>query len=314
MRLQNNPKFRNAPHICLEYNGKSSGHPLERLNHSKGLYLWHGIDTIPAGVTARKNEARLFTAHPLLSKIDKFMVGIPVLAQKLVSIQATIISKSLPEFEGKISDKLAAHLDELNRLPQHLSSVTEALTTFMCIRDSMGRVWDYIEKIVTEVLMHHCENYPQLQSSTRRASQNLIAKKKNESVDWVKEITVTEKQCNPGYLATYNKLMGQQQALIEIMNDPEKGSVGNLKGLGEVDIGLGVVQQAFELKMRIVAYWKIVLMRLVDLMALHIMFSIQNMINKDMEQERVQEMMAPQSGGIERYLMNRRSLQRHAVG
>ncbi|KAF3644167.1 hypothetical protein T459_26192 [Capsicum annuum] len=103
------------------------------------------------------------------------------------------------------------------------------------------------------------------------------------------------------------------------MNDPEKGSVGNLKGLGEVDIGhlrnhLGVVQQAFELKMRMIAYWKIVLMRLVDSMALHIMFSIQNMINKDMEQEIVQEMMAPQGGGIERYLMNRRSLQRNAVG
>ncbi|KAA8532399.1 hypothetical protein F0562_032432 [Nyssa sinensis] len=36
---------------------------------------------------ARMEEVRLFDAHPLLSKIDKSMVGIPVLAQKLVQIQ-----------------------------------------------------------------------------------------------------------------------------------------------------------------------------------------------------------------------------------
>ncbi|PHT84886.1 hypothetical protein T459_13329 [Capsicum annuum] len=27
------------------------GHPLERLDHSRGLYSWHGIDTLPAGIT-----------------------------------------------------------------------------------------------------------------------------------------------------------------------------------------------------------------------------------------------------------------------
>ncbi|CAN4109490.1 unnamed protein product [Withania somnifera] len=56
------------------------------------------------------------------------------------------------------------------------------------------------------------------------------------------------------------------------------------------------------MKTRIIAYWKIVLMRLVDSMALHIIFCIQNMVNKDMEQEIVQELMAPRGGGIERML------------
>ncbi|KAK4345804.1 hypothetical protein RND71_035980 [Anisodus tanguticus] len=54
--------------------------------------------------------------------------------------------------------------------------------------------------------------------------------------------------------------------------------------------------------MRMIAYWKIVLMRLVDSMALHIIFSIQNMINKEMEEEIVQDLMAPNIGGIERML------------
>ncbi|KAM3339923.1 hypothetical protein P3S68_029793 [Capsicum galapagoense] len=94
---------------------------------------------------------------------------------------------------------------------------------------------------------------------------------------------------------------------MEIMNYPRKGSVVNLNGLGDVDAGhlrkhLGLVQQAFDMKMSVVAYWKIVLMRLVDSMALHIMHTIQNMINKDMEEEIVQELMAPCSDGIKRML------------
>ncbi|KAM3199009.1 dynamin-related protein 4C-like [Capsicum annuum] len=155
--------------------------------------------------------------------------------------------------------------------------------------------------------MYHCDNYPQLQSSTRRAAQNLMAKRKDESVDWVRKIigmeTQTDYTCNPEYVANCSKLI-----FMEIMNDQRKHSVLNLEGgIGVIDVGhlrkhLGVVQQAFELKMRMIAYWKIVLMRLVDSMALHIMFSIQNIINKDMEHEIVQELMAPQSGGIERML------------
>ncbi|CAN1217797.1 Dynamin-related protein 4C [Linum perenne] len=42
---------------------------------------------------ARNEEALLFSSHPLLSKIDKSIVGVPVLAQKLVQIQAAIISR-----------------------------------------------------------------------------------------------------------------------------------------------------------------------------------------------------------------------------
>ncbi|PHU20162.1 hypothetical protein BC332_11313 [Capsicum chinense] len=354
---------------------------------------------------ARSDEARLFSTHPLLSKIDKSMVGIPVLAQKLVGIQAGIISKCLPEIVRKINDKLAANLAELNRLPQHLTSVAEALTAFMRIlssskdslkkillsgefdeypeekdmhsaarlvemldqysnelhsknfenteeflmeeimvlqetkgiglpnflpravflnvlqkkvkeiaaspEDFVGKLWNYLERVVIKVLMYHCDNYPQLQSSTRRAAQNLIAKKKNESIDWVREIIGMEKltdyTCNPDYLATYSKFMAQQHTFMEIMNDPGKFSMINLEGVGGIHVGhlrkhLDVVQQAFDLKMRMMAYWKIVLMRMVDSMALHIMFSVRNMINKEMENEIVQDLMAPHGGGIERML------------
>ncbi|KAG5539880.1 hypothetical protein RHGRI_020186 [Rhododendron griersonianum] len=77
---------------------------------------------------ARVEEAGLFQTHPLLSKIDESMVGVPVLAQKLVQIQATIISRCLPDIVWKINEKLNASISELNKMPQNLSSVAEAMT------------------------------------------------------------------------------------------------------------------------------------------------------------------------------------------
>lgn len=82
---------------------------------------------------ARAEEALLFETHPLLSKINKSMVGIPILAQKLMQIQATIISKCLPDIVRKINDKLGANVADLNRMPQNLTSVAQAMTAFMRI-------------------------------------------------------------------------------------------------------------------------------------------------------------------------------------
>ncbi|KAF5727253.1 hypothetical protein HS088_TW22G00942 [Tripterygium wilfordii] len=82
---------------------------------------------------ARRKEAALFESHTLLSLIDKSIVGVPVLAQKLVQIQAAIIMKCLPEIVKKINDKLNSSLSEFNRLPKTFTSVAEALTAFMGI-------------------------------------------------------------------------------------------------------------------------------------------------------------------------------------
>nr|GLL31808.1 dynamin-related protein 4C-like [Ipomoea trifida] len=361
---------------------------------------------------ARNEEAKLFDAHPLLSKINKSMVSIPVLAQKLVRIQATIISKCLPEIIKKINDKLAANAAELNQLPPKLNSLPEAMTAFMRIlgssKDSLKKIlllgefdeypeekdmhcsarlvemlnrysaeltarnpgqnkdavwakdsflveeisaldeakgiqlqnflprgiflnmlqknvkaisaiprgfiddlWDYIEAVLIKVLIHHSENYPQLQSSTRRAAQNLIAKKKSESAEWVEEIigmeTHTDYTCNPEYITTCNKLMEKQGEFMETVKDPWKSKI-TIAGIGEeietahLKRHQGVAQQAFDLKMRMVAYWNIVLMRLVDSMALHIQFSIHKLVTKEMEEAIVADLMAPHGGGIERML------------
>ncbi|VFQ77325.1 unnamed protein product [Cuscuta campestris] len=85
------------------------------------------------------SESELFDTHPLLSKIDKSMVSIPVLADKLVSIQENIISKCLPDIVKKIQDKLAANLEELNALPKTITSVGEGFTALIRILNSTKR-------------------------------------------------------------------------------------------------------------------------------------------------------------------------------
>ncbi|XP_073128400.1 dynamin-related protein 4C [Henckelia pumila] len=357
---------------------------------------------------ARAKEAKLFETHPLLSSISKAMVGIPVLAQKLVQIQASIIVKCLPDIVRKINDKLSTNMEEINRLPKTMESVAEAMTAFMhvlgCAKESLwkilirgefdeypdvsemhctarlaemlnqysdqlqanstretdpkhsflldeikdleetkaiglpnflprtafltqlqkkvkgiyqtpfefvDKIWNYIENVVVRVLMHHSDNYPQVLSSIRRAAQNLVAKKKKQSTDWVMDIVEMEKltdyTCNPEYVATWNQLMSRQGELMKIVRDHSKPPQLHIDGFGDVDVShlrsnVEIVQEAFDLKMRMTAYWKIVLRRMVDCMALHLLFSLQNLVNKDLEAEIIHELMGPQGNGLQRML------------
>lgn len=103
---------------------------------------------------ARSEEGKLFQSHNLLSKISKSMVGVPVLAQKLMQIQANIILKCLPDIVRKISDKLSANMNELKKLPHKMDSVAEAMTAFMLI---LGSAKESLRKIL---LRGDFEEYP----------------------------------------------------------------------------------------------------------------------------------------------------------
>ncbi|XP_010046033.2 dynamin-related protein 4C [Eucalyptus grandis] len=336
---------------------------------------------------ARQEEAKLFDTHPLLCKIDKSIVGVPVLAQKLTQIQATIIAKYLPEIVKKINDKLDANLAELERMPNNLSSLEDATMAFMEIMGSgkeslkkvllrgeldeyldkkdmhctarlvemlnqyynelqnyieynlttnflseeievleeakgiglpdvlphtafsfflqrkmkaisrklpslVVRVWDYIEGVVIQALMQHSENYPQLQSSMKRAASSLIKKMKGKMMNRMMKIVEMEKltdyTCNPEYLLERNKLMAQQD---HFFNYYKSLSTIKIEGLGTVYPGHlrnhnhQLVRLAFHLKMRMTPYWKIALRRFVDTVALHLRFSVHNLVNKEMEKE-----------------------------
>nr|XP_016472410.1 PREDICTED: dynamin-related protein 4C-like [Nicotiana tabacum] len=225
-------------------------------------------------------EATLFETNEFLSKINKSMVSIPVLARKLMIIQVKITSTDI---QRKIKDRLNANVTELKKLPsQCFSTVAEALRVvmqfvtsakkllqtilpggnkfddhnedctmykkslqtmldqysaqlhsknlekkedflmeeIMYIKDRMvnglsidflsflhekvdgiskmaeefvGKMWNCIERVIIDVLMHHFDSHPQLQDSTGRAVQNLIAQKNDESANWVREIIGMEK-------------------------------------------------------------------------------------------------------------------------
>ncbi|XP_061364907.1 dynamin-related protein 4C-like [Gastrolobium bilobum] len=357
---------------------------------------------------ARMEEEKLFESHPLLSKIDKSIVGVPTLAQKLVQVQATIISKTLPEIVKKINEKLTHNLSELDKLPVNLSSVADAMTAFMHViglsKESLRKIllrgefeeypedkhmhctarlvdmldayssefcncdesdatenflmeeiqvleeakwiglpnfmphtafvtilqrkvngiakmpicfvdkaWNYLETVVTSVLMRHCEHYFQLQVSARRAGQILIAKKKESSIRHVMEAVEMEKHtdftCNPEFMQEYNRLISRQDAFLnDVLDNEDEPDNVMIEGVGQVDVcdlrkySQVVLSQAFDLKVRMIAYWKIVQRRLIDSMALHLMLSIKNFVDKDFEKEIVHDLLSTSGGGIERLL------------
>ncbi|KAL6125368.1 hypothetical protein ACLB2K_073427 [Fragaria x ananassa] len=169
------------------------------------------------------------------------------------------------------------------------------------------KVWSYVEEVVMSVLMHNTENYCQLQSCIRRASHNLITRMKERSVKWMKEIvemeSLTDYTCNPEYVSEWTRLMGQQDSFMNALLTGKHSTI-HVEGIGKVAVGNlrqypPVLSQAFDLKMRMTAYWKVVLRRLVDCMALHLQLNISKLVNKDLEIE----FLGPNcGGGIEKML------------
>lgn len=109
-------------------------------------------------------------------------------------------------------------------------------------------------------------------------------------------------------MAVCNKLMANLSTFTKTVDDPTKKDMC-IKGIGVVEIGhlrkfKDILQPAFELKMRATAYWKIVLGRLVDFMALHLLLSIHNLVDEELESEVISELMGDpaRGGGIERLL------------
>ncbi|CAK8578619.1 unnamed protein product [Lathyrus sativus] len=359
---------------------------------------------------ARDEEHKLFETHSLLSKIDKSIVGIPILAQKLVHVQAMIMSKTLPEIIKKINERLGNSLEELENLPANLSSMADAMNAFLQIislsRDSLRRVlligdfdefpeekemhcaarffemlnvyanelencsesnptkdflveeikvleeakitglpnfmpraafltllskkvkgvsyipinfvdsvWNYLETVLISVLNRYSSNYYQLQVSIRRAAELLIEKKKKSSIQHVLQAVqmerLTDYTCNPEYLKEYYKLMSLQEAFLkEVFNVNRLGNTVKLEGVGEIDVvklmkyypDMLTLAQAYDLKARLIAYWKIVLRRLIDVIALHLMLSISELVNIDFPKEICDELLSPSGGGFERLL------------
>ncbi|KZV18063.1 hypothetical protein F511_38344 [Dorcoceras hygrometricum] len=178
---------------------------------------------------ARALEATLFETHPLLSTISKSMVGIPVLAQRLVQIQASIIVKCLPDIIRKINDKLSANMEDMNKLPKNLSSVAEAMTAFMhvlgCAKESLRKILirgefdeysDVFEMHCTARLAEMLNQYSdQLQSKTKESES-----KHNFLRDEIKDLEETKAIGLPNFLPRTAFLVQLQKKFKGIYSAP----------------------------------------------------------------------------------------------
>jgi hypothetical protein len=304
---------------------------------------------------ARIEEVRLFKNHPLLSKIDKSMVGIPVLAQRLMQIQATIIAKCLPDIVKQINDRLIRSSTELDQMPLDLINTGDAVRVFfhivkkvctslekilvrgefggcpddcyfhgtariavaemlnrcakklptecprrsdenflmeemcvleetmginlpnflprsafhvmlkkkveMCVpQDLVNEVWEYVEDLVMKVLLQHFENFPQVQSSYRRAIPSLMEKTQARSAQHVKEMIemelVADYTANPNYMKTWEAIMEGQKKFMDSVENTSRPSKITLECFGEVDVchlrmHADLAAQSFDLRARL---------------------------------------------------------------
>ncbi|KMZ60603.1 Dynamin-related protein 4C [Zostera marina] len=144
----------------------------------------------------------------------------------------------------------------------------------------VSKIWAYIDDVVWRVFSWHCENFPQLQTCVRKAIDQLIQTLKDESLEFVRIMLemerTTDYTSNVDYSRTYISLMTQQNEFKEKIINKSKPATLNLQLFGQLNIlhlreNAVIAEQAFDLKMRMTAYWKTIILRLVDGLALHVL-------------------------------------------
>ncbi|CAG7889118.1 unnamed protein product [Brassica rapa] len=180
--------------------------------------------------------------------------------------------------------------------------------------DFVSGVWDYVEAVLSLVITKYSDNFPQIQSSLKRAGQSLISRMKEQSGNRVAEILETEKltdyTCNRTYMTSWTQKMNEQQSFINaVLHDGSKPAYFSLTGFGDVQIShlrkyhAHLLQKAFVMKMRIAAYWPLVSQRIVDSISLHLQLSVNYLVNSRFETEILAEMVDFWGGGrVERML------------
>ncbi|KAF3338123.1 dynamin-related protein 4C-like protein [Carex littledalei] len=175
----------------------------------------------------------------------------------------------------------------------------------------INAVWDYVENLTIQILLRHLQNYPQIQSLSQRVVHNLITKLSAKSYEFVMNMIEMELcsdyTSNPDYMKRWTEFMEKQGHFMEAIEDHSKPTKVSLEAFGEVEVGhlrahADVAEQAFDIRMRLTAYWKSVVLRLVDGVALHILHSIKNMVESQLEVELINELVGPEMAGVDRML------------
>ncbi|KAF6136714.1 hypothetical protein GIB67_018717 [Kingdonia uniflora] len=205
-----------------------------------------------------------------------------ILASLKESLKKILVRREFDKYWDEAYMHCTARLAEM--LDVYSKDLQNKITADNFLMDEI-QVWKYIEDVYVRVLKKHSERYPQLHSSTIRAGHNLMS-------------MVNDSKFNLSFIFTN---------FTNVLNDKNKSKIG-LPIFDDVEVvhlrkySPVVVQQAFDMKMRLTAYWKIVLLRLVDSLGLHLVLSVQNLVNNSIEDEIVKELLNSQNGGIEKML------------
>uniref|UniRef100_A0A0D9VWA4 Dynamin-type G domain-containing protein n=1 Tax=Leersia perrieri TaxID=77586 RepID=A0A0D9VWA4_9ORYZ len=179
--------------------------------------------------------------------------------------------------------------------------------------DLVSQVWDYVEDLVMKVLHRHSCSYPQVHPSCRTAVQNLMDKARKRSELHVNELIDMEMVANytssPEYMKAWTSMMDGQSRLRKALDDHSKSTaVVALPGFGGTDVSHlrqdpNKAMEAFDLKARLAAYWNSVLLRLVDGLALHVLYSIKRLAEKDLEDELAAQVVGNNMEGVKQMLV-----------
>ncbi|CAD6202988.1 unnamed protein product [Miscanthus lutarioriparius] len=180
-------------------------------------------------------------------------------------------------------------------------------------QDLVNEVWEYVEDLVMKVLLQHSENFPQVQSSCHRAIQSLMEKTRARSAQHVKEMIemelVADYTANPDYMKTWEAIMEGQKKFMDSVDDKDKSrpSKITLECFGEVDVchlrmHADLAAQAFDLRARLTACWKSIVLRHVDGLALHVLRGVKRLVENDLEDELANKLLGNNMAGVERML------------
>ncbi|KAJ1692758.1 hypothetical protein LUZ63_009456 [Rhynchospora breviuscula] len=178
-------------------------------------------------------------------------------------------------------------------------------------RELVDTVWEYVEKLTIQIMLRHCENYPQLKTASQRAIEGLIDKIRDRSCKFVKDMIdmelVSDYTSNPDYMKSWVELMKEEKLFMQSIEDYSKPTKISLKAFGTVEVGhlrphVYVAEQAFDIRMRLTAYWKTIVLRLVDGVAFHILHAIKCLVEDELEAELINELIGAKKAGLERML------------
>uniref|UniRef100_K4AI31 Dynamin-type G domain-containing protein n=1 Tax=Setaria italica TaxID=4555 RepID=K4AI31_SETIT len=250
---------------------------------------------------ARAEEARLFKNHPLLSKIDKSMVGILVLAQRLMQIQASIIAKCLPNIVKQINKRLIHSSTKLDQMPPDLNNTCDAVRVFFHI---VKKVCTSLEKILVRAEFDDFPDDSYFHGTARIAEMlKWYAKKlptkcpmRSDELFLMEEVRVVEETMGinlPNFLprSAFHVILKKKEyvedLVMKILLQHSENFSQEQSSCRRAIQSLMEKTRAFDLRAWLTTYWKSIVLRLIDGLALHVLRGVKRLVENDLEEELV---------------------------